>query len=180
MVSLLGRRRHCHGDRCGGDEPTFERADRTARRLGGSVADANVSALLSALDPLKAILLLDGNFDFRETFSECADQLSQKGRAHQADVLATSDRLAIGVIDAAAGHQLRVPQDLAVVGFDDIPAAGLITPRLTTVRQPMAEKGGSAVLRLLKENAQLRLKLPAELIVRESTVPAIPKADSHL
>jgi DNA-binding LacI/PurR family transcriptional regulator len=94
-------------------------------------------------------------------------------------ILATSDRLAIGVIKAAASHRLRVPQDLAVVGFDDIPAAGLITPRLTTVRQPMAEKGRSAVSRLLKENSQLRLKLPAELIVRESTVPAIPKADSH-
>jgi DNA-binding LacI/PurR family transcriptional regulator len=85
-------------------------------------------------------------------------------------ILATSDRLAIGVIEAAEDHQLRVPQDLAVVGFDDIPAANFITPRLTTVRQPMAEKGRSAVSRLLKENAQLRLKLPAELIVRESTV----------
>jgi DNA-binding LacI/PurR family transcriptional regulator len=46
-------------------------------------------------------------------------------------ILATSDRLAIGVIEAAADHQLRVPQDLAVVGFDDIPAANLITRMIT-------------------------------------------------
>jgi DNA-binding LacI/PurR family transcriptional regulator len=42
-------------------------------------------------------------------------------------ILATSDRLAIGVIEAARCNQLRVPQDLAVIGFDDIPAANLIT-----------------------------------------------------
>ena len=84
-------------------------------------------------------------------------------------ILATSDRLAIGVIEAAVDHQLRVPQDLAVVGFDDIPAAKLITPQLTTVRQPMAEKGRSAVSMLLKENSHLRVKLPAKLIIRDST-----------
>jgi LacI family transcriptional regulator len=80
-------------------------------------------------------------------------------------ILATSDRLAIGVM----AHQLRVPQDLAVVGFDDIPAAILITPQLTTVHQPMAEKGCSAVSMLLKENSHLRVKLPAKLIIRDST-----------
>jgi DNA-binding LacI/PurR family transcriptional regulator len=85
-------------------------------------------------------------------------------------ILATSDRLAIGVIEAAVDHQLRVPQDLAVVGFDDIPAANLITPQLTTVHQPMAEKGRSAVSMLLKENSHLRVKLPAKLIIRDSTV----------
>jgi DNA-binding LacI/PurR family transcriptional regulator len=80
-------------------------------------------------------------------------------------ILATSDRLAIGVM----AHQLRVPQDLAVVGFDDIPAAILITPQLTTVHQPMAEKGCSAVSMLLKENSHLRVKLPAKIIIRDST-----------
>jgi LacI family transcriptional regulator len=84
-------------------------------------------------------------------------------------ILATSDRLAIGMIEAAADHQLRVPQDLAVVGFDDIPAANLITPQLTTVHQPMAEKGRSAVSMLLKENSHLRVKLPTKLIIQDFT-----------
>jgi DNA-binding LacI/PurR family transcriptional regulator len=88
-------------------------------------------------------------------------------------ILATSDRLAIGVIEAARCNQLRVPQDLAVIGFDDIPAANLITPRLTTVHQPMAEKGRLAVASLLKENRVLRMKVPTKLIVRQSTDPAI-------
>jgi len=88
-------------------------------------------------------------------------------------ILATSDRLAIGVIEAARCNQLRVPQDLAVIGFDDIPAANLITPRLTTVHQPMAEKGRLAVASLLKEKGALRMKVPTKLIVRQSTDPAI-------
>jgi DNA-binding LacI/PurR family transcriptional regulator len=84
-------------------------------------------------------------------------------------ILATSDRLAIGVMEVARGHQLRVPQDLAVIGFDDIPAAKLITPRLTTVHQPMADKGRLAVSLLLKEKRSLRTMVPTKVIVRQST-----------
>jgi DNA-binding LacI/PurR family transcriptional regulator len=85
-------------------------------------------------------------------------------------ILATSDRLAIGVIEAARNHPLRIPEDLAVVGFDDIPAARLIAPQLTTVQQPMAEKGRMAVTSLLNEKRRLRLILPATLLIRQSTV----------
>jgi DNA-binding LacI/PurR family transcriptional regulator len=87
-------------------------------------------------------------------------------------ILATSDRLAIGIIEAAREHQLRVPEDLAVVGFDDIPAAKWVAPQLTTVHQPMAEKGRRAVSSLLKEKGPLRLKLPTKLIIRQSTTNA--------
>jgi DNA-binding LacI/PurR family transcriptional regulator len=91
-------------------------------------------------------------------------------------ILATSDRLAIGVIEAARHHQLRVPEDLAVVGFDDIPAAKLITPALTTVHQPMADKGRLAVASLLRENRLLRMKVPTKLIIRQSTDPHYMRA----
>jgi DNA-binding LacI/PurR family transcriptional regulator len=87
-------------------------------------------------------------------------------------ILATSDRLAIGVIEARR-HLLRVPEDLAVVGFDDIPAAQLITPQLTTIHQPMTEKGRLAVSLLLKEKVVLRNKLAAKLIIRQSSDPSI-------
>jgi DNA-binding LacI/PurR family transcriptional regulator len=87
-------------------------------------------------------------------------------------ILATNGSLAIGVIEAARACKVRVPQDLAVTGFDDIPAARLITPQLTTVRQPMAEKGRLAVAALLQENAPLRTMVPTKLIIRQSSDPA--------
>jgi DNA-binding LacI/PurR family transcriptional regulator len=95
-------------------------------------------------------------------------------------ILAMSDRLAIGVMEAAREHRLRVPEDLAVVGFDDIPAAKLIMPRLTTVHQPMAEKGRLAVASLLKEKGPLRIKLPTRLLIRPSTSAAAAQGETEL
>jgi DNA-binding LacI/PurR family transcriptional regulator len=90
-------------------------------------------------------------------------------------ILAASDRLAIGVIEAARRNHLRVPEDLSVIGFDDIPAAKLITPQLTTTYQPLREKGRSAVSSLLDGNAPLRRKLPTKLVIRHSTTFADPR-----
>jgi DNA-binding LacI/PurR family transcriptional regulator len=84
-------------------------------------------------------------------------------------ILATSDRLAIGILEVARAHRLRVPEELAVVGFDDIPAATIISPKLTTVHQPMAEKGLVAVSSLLSEKAPPRITLTTKLMIREST-----------
>jgi DNA-binding LacI/PurR family transcriptional regulator len=82
-------------------------------------------------------------------------------------VLAATDRLALGVLEAAREAGLRLPEDLSVVGFDDIPAAA--QARLTTVRQPLFEKGQAAG-RLLTEGAASReVILPVELVVRGST-----------
>jgi DNA-binding LacI/PurR family transcriptional regulator len=86
-------------------------------------------------------------------------------------ILAASDRLAIGVIEAAKELHLTVPKDLSVVGFDDIPSASLITPQLTTTSQPLRKKGSVAVASLLDGKGPLRRILPTELIVRESTAP---------
>ncbi len=83
-------------------------------------------------------------------------------------ILATSDRLAIGIMEAARVHRIRIPEDVAIVGFDDIPAASLVSPQLTTLHQPMAEKGRQAISSLLNEKAPLRLKLPTKLLIRQS------------
>jgi DNA-binding LacI/PurR family transcriptional regulator len=89
-------------------------------------------------------------------------------------ILAMSDRLALGVLRAARALELRVPEDLAVVGFDDIPEAA--AAGLTTLRQPSREKGRVAA-RLLLEDAvageRPRVLLPTELVVRRSTRPAV-------
>jgi LacI family transcriptional regulator len=89
-------------------------------------------------------------------------------------VLCANDLIAIGVIDAARRAGLRVPADLAGVGFDDIETADLVTPRLTTVVNPAAAVGAAAgrtMLRRLEVGPQApfeRVVLPTRLVVRES------------
>jgi DNA-binding LacI/PurR family transcriptional regulator len=94
-------------------------------------------------------------------------------------ILAMSDVLAVGALEAAAEARLGVPADLSVVGFDDSPVARLTTPPLTTVRQPHEEKGRLAAAWLIEEidrgapaeGEPRRTILPTELVVRESTAP---------
>ena len=87
-------------------------------------------------------------------------------------VVAMSDEVAAGVIDAAAERGMSVPGDLSVVGFDDTPTAAGTVPPLTTIHQPHGAKGEAAA-RLLLEGAPARVvELPTELVVRASTGPA--------
>jgi LacI family transcriptional regulator len=91
-------------------------------------------------------------------------------------IFAFNDNLAIGAIQAARSRGVRVPEDLSVVGFDDIEHATIVTPTLTTVRQPLAEMGRTAVsllMRLLEGHSfeTLRVELATRLVVRESTAP---------
>ena len=91
-------------------------------------------------------------------------------------VLAMSDAMAIGAIRAAREQGLHVPIDLSVVGFDDIDLAPYLDPPLTTVRQPIREKGSTAVRLLVGAMARRarpeHVSLATRLIVRSSTAPA--------
>jgi len=93
-------------------------------------------------------------------------------------VLAMSDAIAIGAMRAARELGLRIPDDLSVVGFDDIDLAAHVDPPLTTVHQPIRLKGADAVRRLLAEVEQREahrpehIRLETRLIVRGSTGPA--------
>ena len=94
-------------------------------------------------------------------------------------IFAFNDQLAIGAMQTALARNLRVPEDLSIVGFDDTAEAELVTPALTTVRQPLAEMGrmGVSLLTRLLENHQLEavhVELATELIVRGSTGPRRP------
>jgi LacI family transcriptional regulator len=91
-------------------------------------------------------------------------------------IFAFNDNLAIGAIQAARERDLRVPEDLSIVGFDDVEHATVVTPSLTTVRQPLAEMGRTAVnllIRLLERQRfeTLRVELATRLVVRDSTAP---------
>ncbi|MBW4581948.1 MAG: LacI family DNA-binding transcriptional regulator [Tildeniella nuda ZEHNDER 1965/U140] len=93
-------------------------------------------------------------------------------------ILAMSDRLAVGALRAAETLGLNVPQELSIVGFDDIPLASQIRPRLTTVRQPLVEKGAVAA-RLLLENFDQPIAqvLLTELVLRESSEAVTENGD---
>ena len=93
-------------------------------------------------------------------------------------IFAGSDQQAFGLYEAARQRGLRVPQDLSVIGFDDLPVARWVSPPLTTVLQPLAEMGRAAAQMLdeLIDGLPLRMnrvELSTELIVRESTA-ALP------
>jgi DNA-binding LacI/PurR family transcriptional regulator len=89
-----------------------------------------------------------------------------------------SDAMAIGAMSAARELGLRVPDDLSVVGFDDVDLAAHVDPPLTTVHQPIRQKGSDAVRLLLAEverrdgGRREHLRLETRLIVRGSTGPA--------
>jgi LacI family transcriptional regulator len=108
-----------------------------------------------------------------------AAEYLMKKRPRPTAILASSDRLALGVMEVARRYRLRIPEDLAVVGFDDIPAARMSAPRLTTVRQPFEEKGRAAVAALLKEKGPLRTILPTKLVIRHSSDPAVVEVDQE-
>lgn len=91
-------------------------------------------------------------------------------------IFAGSDGQAIGVYAALRELGKRVPEDVSVVGFDDISLAQLVTPALTTVHQPLADMGRAAarqLLRMLDGRAldSLRIQLATTLVIRGSTAP---------
>jgi LacI family transcriptional regulator len=89
-------------------------------------------------------------------------------------IFAFNDSMAIGVLQEAAARGLRVPGELSVVGFDDTVEAAVAVPGLTTVRQPLAEMGRTAVSLLLRqlENRRFepfRIEIETRLVLRNST-----------
>ena len=87
-----------------------------------------------------------------------------------------NDNVAIGALHAAHKRGLSVPDDLSVVGFDDTEPALIVTPQLTSIRQPLAEMGrmGVSLLVRLIEGQRvdaLRLELATKLVIRDSTAP---------
>ena len=78
-------------------------------------------------------------------------------------ILAMSDVMALGALDFAAANGIRVPEELSVIGFDDVPAAAFADPPLTTVAQPMVEKGRRAAELVFRGGPPGVVRLPVEL-----------------
>lgn len=103
-----------------------------------------------------------------------ADMLARVRAAGVSVIVAYNDLMAIGLLQACKAVGVVVPDELSIVGFDDIFGADLTTPSLTTVRSPVAEIGEEAVRLLLEQISPDRIvaapaRLSTELVVREST-----------
>ncbi len=98
-----------------------------------------------------------------------------KGRRRPTGVLVMSDMTAIGLMAAARSSGLHVPDDISIVGYDDLPLAAWTSPALTTVSQPIVEKGRVAARLLIQRMQGKAVKSPpplsTELVVRASTAP---------
>jgi LacI family transcriptional regulator len=114
-------------------------------------------------------LIVDGGFTEAEGYWAMQQLLPQRPEA----VFAANDAMALGALRAIRDAGLRVPQDISLVGFDDIPLVALTDPALTTVRQPLHGVGRVAVESLIElidqpQAAPRQTLLPTELVIRSS------------
>ncbi|MES2714928.1 MAG: LacI family DNA-binding transcriptional regulator [Pseudomonadota bacterium] len=129
-------------------------------------------AALAALRPEAAELVLPGDFTEESGWRAGSEIATLAERP--AAVFCGNDMMAIGCLAALAEAGVRVPQDIALAGFDDIPIARYVTPPLTTVRVRIAELGSLALDRLASaiespgRSAAQHQTLRAELVVRQS------------
>jgi LacI family transcriptional regulator len=119
-------------------------------------------------------LIRPGNFNQKRGFEAALELLTLPNPPSA--VFAANDLSAFGVYDAIKHRGLRIPQDISVVGFDDIFQASQVYPPLTTIHQPASEMGAAGTRLLLSlvqglEPVMHQIELPTELIVRASTAP---------
>lgn len=141
-------------------------------RVGGHLAALSEAGLLG--DPA---LMRHGEPAAHTGVTAGGELLDLPAPSRPTAIVCFNDKVAVGVLEAAAARALRVPEDLSVTGFDDIDVSRATTPRLTTVRQPLQEMGRVAVTMLMRQleghaHEALSIELATELIVRESTGPA--------
>ncbi len=94
-------------------------------------------------------------------------------KSHPTAIVTSNDLMAIGVYKFCKTHNIRIPQDLSVIGFDDIESSSHLDPSLTTLRQPFAEVGKLATELLFSHIGNKNVdnhivKLKTELIIRDS------------
>lgn len=131
------------------------------------------AALASAGVEVDPALVRHGNFHHIGGY-QAARELFELAEPPTA-IFAGSDEQAFGVAEAARAVGRRIPEDLSVVGFDDLPISRWFSPPLTTVRQPLAEMGRIAAEMLVamidrREPNGRQVELATELVVRSSTM----------
>jgi alanine racemase len=137
----------------------------TARRLAGYRGALDAAGVPPAHLVTAGVTMASGARAF--------DALPRGRLTRPTGILAMSDMAAIGVMSAARAAGLTVPSDISVVGYDDVPMAAYTSPALTTVRQPIVDKGRVAVRMLIQRLQGKAVDSPpplkTTLIVRAST-----------
>lgn len=130
-------------------------------------------AMLELAGGLEEGLIREGDFGFESGYQATLSVLSLPAGQRPTGLFAANDQMALGALAAAHDLGTAVPEDLAVVGFDDIPTGRYGRPSLTTVALPTYEMGAAAarlLLRLLAGDAtDETLCLPTQLVVRQSS-----------
>ncbi len=145
-------------------------------------ADGFHAAMERAELPVPEAWVAYGEFNDRSGRAEMArllDLTEARGEEPPTAVFAASDLQALGAFEVLRDRGFAIPQDVSVVGFDDLPVARWTHPALTTVRQPLLEMAAMAATTLLRiidgEHVEnLRLEMATELIARASTAPPRP------
>jgi DNA-binding LacI/PurR family transcriptional regulator len=124
--------------------------------------------------PVSPELIYEGSFQTEDGLNHGRTLLGLEDRPTA--VVTHNDLQALGLYRAAAEAGLRIPDDLSVVGFDDLPLSNWITPPLTTIRQPLTEMAAAAAnLAVTLGRGEIpthhRIELATDLIVRSSTAP---------
>ncbi len=133
--------------------------------------DGYKQALLEAGIGIDADLMVEGFYSETAAFQAMLKLLDLA--LPPTAVFAASDPMAIGALHAIRDRGLHVPDDIALIGFDDLPLAVLATPPLTSVHQPVGEMGAQAVRLLIEQirgqGPTTLVRIPARLVVRESS-----------
>jgi len=121
--------------------------------------------------PLNKNYIIYGEFDEKIAYKETDKLLNLK--TPPTAIFCSDDYMAIGVMNKIKERGLKVPKDIAIIGFDNIEIGAYLRPSLTTIKQPMYEIGKSSVeilLKLMSKNSKppIRKMLSTELIIRES------------
>jgi len=153
------------------------------RRIGFISAPLKIRIFTERLKGYKKALAETG-VDFGKDLVIEGDQTSKSGeeavryflslKNPPTAIFATNDVMAIGALRELQRNNLKVPDDVSVVGFDDIPLASLVNPPLTTIAQPIYEIGAQAMKLLIrniekKDVVKSKIILDTKLVIREST-----------
>lgn len=116
-------------------------------------------------------LVKQGNFSSEQGYEKTVELI--KSKDYFSAIFAANDQTAYGAIKALTENGYKVPEDVSVIGFDDLPTSTFFTPSLTTLRQPIEELGkvcGDTILKMLNlEELDVRVP-PIDLVVRQSTL----------
>jgi LacI family transcriptional regulator len=139
------------------------------------------AALQTYHDPDDPDLFYEGTFDQPAGYSGARKFLSLPNPPTA--IFASNDIMAMGAMDALRDQGRRIPEDVSVIGFDDIPMASLVHPAITTIHQPLGTMGRVAAQRLIEmlNNPDARIdrtELPTELVIRDSCAPPKVPPDS--